>query len=231
MPKAVDLTGKKFGKLTVLYKSGSNGPGTVWRCKCECGNVVDVQGYRLTQGNRRSCGCNWHTTKAEDLTGKRFGQLTVIRRAENQNGAHASWVCKCICGNECTVTSDHLKSGNTVSCGCVGAKALQPHKTHGMSGSRLYKVWRNMVQRCENPNVESYKYYGARGITVCRQWRDDYAAFYEWAMANGYDPNAKFGECTIDRIDVNGNYEPDNCRWADMKVQRHNQRVSCSGDE
>jgi hypothetical protein len=94
---------------------------------------------------------------------------------------------------------------------------------HGMAGTRLHNVWKAMRERCNNPNDQYYADYGGRGVSVCGEW-DDFQIFYEWAMSHGYKPNASFGECTIDRKDVNGNYCPDNCRWVDMKAQAGNRR-------
>lgn len=92
------------------------------------------------------------------------------------------------------------------------------------SSTRLYNVWKNMKVRCNNPHSKEYKYYGERGICVCDEW-NDFREFQKWAYANGYDENAKRGECTLDRIDVNKNYEPSNCRWVNMKVQCNNRRL------
>lgn len=229
MPKALDLTGKRFGHLTAMFKSGSGGPGVIWHCVCDCGNEIDVPAYRLTTGDRTSCGCAWHESKAMDLTGMRFGNLLVVKRSGTANG-HATWLCKCDCGNEAIVVSDRLRNGHTKSCGCnssrnhIGEIGRKNRTTHGMSNERLHRVWKQMIQRCENPKTKGYKNYGGRGICVCDQWRKSYRSFYDWAMANGYDPDAQRGECTIDRIDNDGNYEPSNCRWVDMKVQRANQR-------
>ena len=107
-------------------------------------------------------------------------------------------------------------------------KPLIPPKdaglVHGLAGHRLYKVWTKMKDRCYNRNNADYVYYGGRGISVCNEWKDDIKAFYDWAMANGYDENAPKGQCTLDRIDVNGNYEPSNCRWVSMDVQLANTR-------
>lgn len=176
--------------------------------------------------------------KALDLTGQRFGRLTVIERAENNKRGNTMWLCKCDCGNTTIVQGTLLKSHASQSCGCLHQEILRQGRessyraerarasrtTHGKSNFRLYAVWSSMIQRCYNPKSGRYKHYGARGITVCDEWRNDFSAFYNWAMANGYDENAPYGQCTLDRIDVNGNYRPENCRWVDMKTQRQNQR-------
>lgn len=167
-----------------------------------------------------------------DLTGKRFGNVSVISRAENATSGkkkETMWLCRCdACGKEFTTRSRTLLHGNIKSCGCLrlecaveGAiKANTKHgATHHRGTTKLYNIWLRMKDRCRNPNSSNYKYYGGRGISVCEEWRHDFAAFRDWALANGYQEGL-----SIDRIDVNGNYCPENCRWITMAEQQRNKR-------
>ena len=159
----------------------------------------------------------------DDLTGKRFGKLTIIKRLESSKSGHSSmWQCKCDCGTITKVSRNNLMNGHTKSCGCL--KHESRVRTHGKSKNRLYYVWRDMLNRCFNESVPDYHSYGGRGITVCDEWKDDFQSFYDWAMENGYDETAKRGAFTLDRIDVEKDYEPSNCRWVDVKLQQNNRR-------
>lgn len=163
----------------------------------------------------------------KDITGQRFGRLVVIERAGSNKSKRATWKCQCDCGSITIVVGYSLERGNTKSCGCLHGELLgKRNAKHGKTHSRLYGVWLGMKERCYNPNSNRYQNYGDRGIKLCDNWRDNFQAFYDWAMANGYDENAPYGQCTIDRIDVNGDYCPNNCRWVDLKAQRNNRTDS-----
>lgn len=139
-------------------------------------------------------------------------------------GKPTRWICECDCGTVKDVPGSELVRGASKSCGCYKSeKAANAHRKHDGKGTRLYNVWTSMNNRCRNKNERTYKYYGGRGISVCEEWQD-FGNFKKWAYENGYDETAKRGDCTIDRIDNNGNYEPSNCRWVSMKVQRMNAR-------
>lgn len=149
-----------------------------------------------------------------DLTGQKFGRLVVLGRKGSKNGK-AAWECRCECGQIIVSRSCDLKQEKQTSCGCI--KKEGTHKTHGKSKDRLYRIWRNMKTRCANENIKAYKDYGGRGIKVCDEWIDNFQSFYDWSMANGYSDRL-----TIERVNVNGNYEPSNCKWATMKDQQRN---------
>ena len=165
----------------------------------------------------------------EDLTGKKFGMLKVVRFLKPEerfyNGKLKSdrvWECVCECGNKINVATWKLKNGNTKSCGCYRKEKLKENQidaTHGKTNTLLYRTWDGMKKRCYNKNANNYENYAGRGIKMCDEWKNNFQAFYTWAINNGYKK-----ELSIDRIDVDGNYEPSNCRWATAKEQSRNRR-------
>lgn len=172
-----------------------------------------------------------------NLIGKEFGMLLVLGVSKEayidpKNGyRYKKWDCKCKCGNIIAVrTSDLRRKNGTKSCGCTRlSNMISSNTTHGDTGTRLYNIWKNIIKRCENKNCKSYSDYGGRGIIVCKEWRNDYMAFKSWALKNGYQ-----NQLTIDRINNDGNYSPDNCRWVGRKKQNNNTRrnntISANGE-
>ncbi len=158
------------------------------------------------------------------MTGKKYGRLTVLSRYKNRKSksgrTEVMWLCKCDCGNIVSLRGVSLRNGNTISCGCYrkecSSQRMHSNNTiHGFGGTRIYKIWQAMIDRCENENNKKYKNYGARGIKVCEDWHD-VRKFAEWAFSNGYKD-----DLTIERLDNNLDYESSNCVWADRYVQNN----------
>ncbi len=160
----------------------------------------------------------------KDLTGNKYGRLTVVGLSDKKSGRKSFWVCKCDCGNEKLVRSDSLKSGDVKSCGCLKKEQddINLDRTaHNHSKTNLHSKWLGIKARCYNPKEKAYKYYGARGITMCDEWKNDFVTFENWALNNGYTP-----DLTIERINVNDIYKPENCKWIPFKEQANNRRTT-----
>lgn len=161
----------------------------------------------------------------KDIIGQKFGRLTVIKldHIKTTYRKFYYYLCKCECGNEYVVIKGALLNGSTRSCGCynneVRAEKCRQRAKHNLTDTRLHAIWEKMKGRCFCKTQPDYKIYGGRGITVCEEWKNDFMNFYSWAISNGYQDNL-----SIDRIDVNGNYEPNNCRWVSQKQQQRNRR-------
>lgn len=224
-----EMIGKKFGRWTVLgvgpVKKNRSGHGKkTMHCRCECGTERDVYKDTLLNGKSKSCGCLHSKIMHDmfpdsDMIGKRFGRGVVQKYAYSRGRAKV-WELLCDCGNTYYCDTGHLNNGHTVSCGCYH---IDERTTHGGTANkeRLFSIWMGIRRRCRYPKHSCYKYYGARGIEMCDEWYNDYAVFREWAYNNGYTDNL-----SIDRIDVNGNYCPENCRWITLTEQCRNTRYN-----
>ena len=229
-----DYIGKKFGLLTVIGQSPKTNPySNKFDFQCDCGNIISECPGRVLYGHKKSCGkCRKRNTSYEleqritNSIGMKFGKLTIIG-VSHKNGSGKNYAkCKCECGNIIDVLPNSLFNNESKSCGC--SKLNNPMLANNKSTSSgnykdgrtkhlLYGTWKQMINRCENPKSKHYDRYGGRGIKVCEEWRD-FWSFVKWSDSIGGKPNGY----TLDRIDNDGNYCPENCRWADWGTQMSN---------
>lgn len=214
--------GKRYGKLVVqsveIVKRSPKTSITLCHCKCDCGNENDVSAGALEAGRVSSCGCV-HKFNYDKYIGKTYHGNEILEFVDKDK---KQVLCKCACGNRfiCCVFELTAQKKPIMCCGKCGENIGTPFKVHmNTSKERLRNIYFGMKYRCYNPKAKSYKSYGGRGVTICDEWLKGYKYFEEWALNNGYSK-----ELTIDRIDVNGNYEPNNCRWITNSEQQSNKR-------
>jgi hypothetical protein len=218
MGKRANLVGEKINNWLVKeYKGVNKFHQTLWLVECDCNKHTERIKTHSEIKQTKSCGC----LDLENLNGQTFGRWRVISNPIIKNDNKVYFLCECECNKHTTreVRADRLKNGSSQSCGCY---ATEQKTKHGLSRERITNIWYGMIDRCTNPNRNDYERYGGRGISVCDEWKEnkDYSGlknFYKWAINNGYEENL-----TIERKDVNGNYEPNNCEWITMEEQAKN---------
>ena len=221
--------GLKVNFLTVIdekrfHKNGDYRQG-YYLCKCECGNVKYIKDHSIITGRIRDCGCGEYMRTR--YIGKSFGYLQVINayRERHSGKVNIMLVCRCVCGKEKIYKSSDLINKNITSCGCKTSRKKSAHKKtshkkeQDKNTLRIMRIYRGMFSRCYNEKDKDFKNYGARGVDICEEWKSSKTAFQEWSLANGYANNL-----TIDRIDNNKGYSPENCHWVTIKQQQRNKR-------
>lgn len=215
------LLGKNFGKFTVTKflpdVKHSSSKSKMWEVTCECGNICQRTANSLVKGESSHCGCSPKPKACKDITGSKRGKLLAISPygAKSKNG-DSIWNFLCDCGNTALVTIGNFNSGHTQSCGCLVSEGIRNRDNyHGMQYTPEYGSWSRMKERCNNPTSASFDTYGTKGITVCKEWEDNFLKFYE-----------DMGKCpdgfSIDRIDLTKGYYKENCRWGSRYVQSRN---------
>lgn len=214
--------GKTYGDYTIAGIKYGKPDKLIGKCRI-CGYEKEISYCCIKNGYWKDNKCHKHYVQPikydKSYIGNRYGRLTVI---EIKDKCKSKFKCRCDCGNIYYARPIDLENGSIKSCGCLQKEINK----NSVSGERLYCVWNGMRNRCYNPNNKRYESYGGRSIKICEEWLNNYLKFKDWAYSTGYDENAERGECTIDRIDVNGDYEPSNCRWITIQEQQKNKRPS-----
>lgn len=219
-PRAKNISGQRFVRLVAIRCIGVGNDGRIWLCQCDCGKCAEVSAHKLASGNTKSCGCLRSDTsrlnRFQDLAGRRFGRLVVLRICGDDGHHHSVWTCQCDCGRQPNISSNQLTRGRTKSCGCLhdDTVALR-NAAHGLGRTSEYKAFHSAKRRCTSPKDKHFKNYGGRGILFL------FDSFEQFYAELGMKPTPKH---TVDRIDNDGNYEPGNVRWATRKQQIANQR-------
>ena len=223
--------GDVFGELVVCEVLGKfhypKDNHHFYKVKCSCGSETIVTGTHLKTGKKQSCKICNRKKSIENKTdylkiGERFGKLVIVEnlgKIKPEISNHRYYKVKCDCGKVEISRDSLLRTGKKIECYLCSTKK-RPQYKHGMTNTRLFAIWQGMKQRCNCKTCEAYKWYGGRGISICKDW-EEFTMFYDWAIKNGYQDNL-----SLDRINVNGNYEPGNCRWATDKQQMNNMRTN-----
>lgn len=222
MSKRIDITGKRFGRLSVISRHGRTPEYlSTWQCRCDCGKTTIVNLSALKNGLTRSCGCLQRELNIKNHSGQRFTRLLVMNSVGISAHGEMTWRCRCDCGTIVDVIGSSLRRRKNQSCGCL-RRELAKQSTHGHTktsipgnASRTYVTWRAMIQRCHDSNHHNYPRYGASGISVTKPWRDSFESFLN-------DMGERPLNHTIDRIDNRFGYFMANCRWATPKQQAAN---------